>query len=148
MKVILLKDVAGLGPTGTIKDVKEGYARNYLVPRGLAAEATEGTLKALRTQQKAAVERTQRVRTEAEQLAATLEQLVIEVPARAGTGGRLFGSVTAQDIADALAARGHKVSKKQVELDDPIKTAGFFKVPVRLGQRIVAHVDVNVVETK
>lgn len=148
MKVVLLKDVTGLGPAGTIREVKEGYARNYLVPRGLAAEATAGTVKALKTRQQAVLERAQRTRTEAEQAAVTLEQLVIEIPARAGVDGRLFGSVTAQDIADALATRGHKISKRQVELQEPIKMAGFFKVLVRLGPRIVAQIDVNVVGTK
>ncbi len=148
MKVILVKEVPGLGPAGTVKEVREGYARNYLLPRGLAREATDGTLKAFKSHQKAVLERAERERFGAEQLAAALEQLVIEVPARAGEGGRLFGSVTAQDIADALVGRGHKVSKKQVELHEPIKSAGFYKVPVRLGPRIVANVDVNVVGTR
>ncbi len=147
MRVVLLKDVTGLGLAGVIKDVKEGYARNYLVPRGLAMEATEATLKALKAQQQTVQQRTDRERTEAERLAATLEQIVLTVPARAGEGGRLFGSVTAQDVAEALAAQGLKISKKQIELSEPIKSPGFFTIPVRLGQRIVAHVDVNVVST-
>ncbi len=145
MKVVLVKDVAGLGSAGAVRDVKEGYARNYLLPRGLAMEATEGTLRELKTQQQTVQQRTTRERTEAEQLASRLSELVVVIPVRAGEGGRLFGSVTSQDIAEALAARGLKISKKQVELTEPIKTSGFFKVPVRLGQRIVAQVDVNVV---
>ncbi len=148
MKVLLLKDVAGLGPSGAVKEVKEGYARNYLLPRGLALAATDGTLRAFQDRQKAVLDREQRERTEAERLAGALGELVVEVRARAGEGGRLFGSVTAQDIADALGARGYRISKKQVELDEPIKSSGFFKVPIRLGQRIVAHVDINVVGTK
>ena len=147
MRVVLLKDVAGLGSAGAIREVKEGYARNYLVPRGLAMEATVGTLKALKTQQKTVEQRTDRERTEAERLATALEHLVVTIPARSGEGGRLFGSVTAQDITDALATQGLKISKRQIELLEPIKSAGFFKVAVRVGQQLVAHVDVNVVTT-
>ena len=80
-----------------------------------------------------------------EELAAALEQAVVEVRAKGGEGGRLFGSVTAADIAQTLVERGFQVDKKQIALDEPIKTAGFFKVPVRVGQGIVAHVDLNVV---
>lgn len=145
MRVILLKDVAGLAAAGAVKEVKEGYARNYLVPRGLAVEATAGNLRTLTLQKAAAVERTRRERQEAEDLARSLEQVVIEVHAKGGEGGRLFGSVTAHQIADALAARGFEISKKQVEWDEPIRSAGLHKVPVRVGPGIVVSVDVNVV---
>jgi len=145
VKVILLKDIPALGQAGTVRDVKEGYARNYLIPRGLAAEATAGRLRELAGQRRAQADRTQRERTEAEKLAAALEQAVVEVAARGGERGRLFGSVTAQDVADALIRAGFAVTKKQVELEEPIKTAGFYKVPVRVGLGIVARVDVNVV---
>lgn len=148
MRVILLKDVPALGQAGLVKEVKEGYARNYLIPRGLAAEATAHTLRALETQRKAASDRAQRVRTDAERLASGLEAAVIEISARGGEGGRLFGSVTAQDIADALVRAGFDVGKKQVDLDEPIKTAGFYKVPVRVGPGMVARVDINVVATR
>lgn len=144
MKVILLKDVDGLGESGEVKEVREGYARNYLIPRGFAVEATEGSKRSLAGQQQAAAARQQRERQGAEKLAHALERAVIEIQAKGGEGGRLFGSVTAQQIADALTARGFEVSKKQVELDEPIKTAGFYKVPVRVGQGIVARVDINV----
>ena len=144
MKVILLKDVAGLGDAGAVKDVKEGYARNYLLPRGLAVEATAGNLRTLAFQKGAAAERVQRERHEAERLATALEQAVIEVRAKGGESGRLFGSVTAQQIAEALQRRGFEVSTKQVELDEPIKTTGFYKVSVRVGPGIVPRVDVNV----
>lgn len=148
MKVILLKDVPALGQAGMVKEVKEGYARNYLLPRGLAAEATESSLRSLAGQQRAQAERAQRDRTEAEQLAASLESAVIEIPGRGGEGGRLFGSITAQDVAEALTRAGFGVTKKQVELHEPIKTAGFYKVPVRIGLGIVAQVDVNVVTAR
>lgn len=145
MKIILLKDVPTLGPAGTVKDVKEGYARNYLFPRGLAREATEGAVRALHQQQHVKREREDHKQAEARQAGAALEATVIEIPARAGEGGRLFGSVTAQDIADALSARGYNVTKKQIELDDPIHAVGFYKVPVRIAPGVVARVDVNVV---
>lgn len=148
MKVILLKEVAGLGAAGAVKEVKEGYARNYLFPRGLAVEATEGNLRTLTLQQEAAAERTRRERQETAHLARTLEQALIEIHAKGGEGGRLFGAVTAHQISDALVARGFVVSKKQVELEAPIKAAGFYKVPVRVGPGIVARVDVNVVVVK
>ncbi len=148
MKVILLQDVPALGKAGAVKEVKEGYARNYLIPRGLAAEATKSNLRVLEGKQRAVANRVQRERTEAEELAAGLERAVIEVPARGGEGGRLFGSVTAQDIADALVRAGFAVGKRQVDLDEPIKTAGYYKVAVRVGPGMVARVDVNVVVTK
>ncbi|HEY3246810.1 MAG TPA: 50S ribosomal protein L9 [bacterium] len=148
MKVILLKDVEGLGRTGAVKEVKEGYARNYLLPRGLAREATDGALRALRETQQSQKEREEHKQSEAAALAAALERSVVEIAARAGEGGRLFGAVTAQDVADALAGRGYNVTKKQVELDDPIHAVGFFKVPVRIAPGVVARVDINVVGTK
>jgi large subunit ribosomal protein L9 len=148
MRVILLKDIPALGTAGAVREVKEGYARNYLIPRGLAAEATDRNLRALEGQRKAASERARRERTDAERLASGLEAAVIEIAARGGAGGRLFGSVTAQDIADALARAGFEVGKRQVDLDEPIKTAGFYKVPVRVGPGMVARVDINVVTTK
>lgn len=148
MKVILLKDVPALGKAGVVKDVKEGYGRNYLIPRGLAAEATEHNLRVLEGRQKAVAERARRERTESERVAAGLETAVIEIPVRGGEGGRLFGSVTAQDVADALVRAGFEVGKKQVDLEEPIKTAGFYKVAVRVGPGMVARVDVNVVTTK
>ena len=148
MKVILLKEVPALGKAGTVKDVKEGYARNYLIPRGLAAEANERSLRVLEGQQKVMADRARRERTESEQLASALETAVIEIPARGGEGGRLFGSVTAQDIADALVRAGFEVGKKQIDLGEPIKTAGFYKIPVRVGPGMVARVDVNVVTPK
>ncbi len=147
MKVILLTDVHGLGERGAVKEVKEGYARNFLLPRSLAVEATEGNLRAWQRHTQATEQRAVRERGEVDKVAAALGQAVIELRAKGGEGGRLFGSVTAADIAEALAARGFEVSKKQIELDEPIKTAGFYKVSVRVGQGVVAHVDLNVVAT-
>ena len=148
MKIILLKDVEGLGVTGTVKEVKEGYARNYLVPRGLAVEATERAVRTMQRQQQTAAQRSQRERDTVQQLSAALEQAVVEMRAKGGEGGRLFGAITAADVASALAAQGFQVDKRQIMLDEPIKAAGFYKVPVRVAQGIVARVDLNVIATE
>lgn len=147
MKVILLKSVPGLGERGQIKDVKDGYAFNYLLPRELAAEATPGNVRSLEGQKKAVEDRSKREHEDTEQLASQISQAVLEIRTRAGEGGRLFGAVTAQNVADALAGQGVRVSKRQVELDEPIKTAGSYKVPVRVSPGVVVRVEVNVVGT-
>jgi len=145
MKVILLQDVAALGHAGDVREVKDGHARNYLLPRGLAAPATESSLQALEQTKAAAGRREARLNDELVALKNRLEALVVEVRARAGEDGRLFGSVTAQDVADAIQRQGVRVSKKQIELEEPIKTTGFYKVPVRLHPRHTAKVEVNVI---
>jgi large subunit ribosomal protein L9 len=145
MKVILLKDIPSIGRTGEIRDVKDGYARNFLLPRGLAAPATEGNLQNLAQTREAAKQREDRILREVATLKTRLEALVIEVRARAGEDGRLFGSVTAQDIADEINKKGVEITKKQVELVEPIKTTGFYKVPVYLHHQHTAMVEVNVV---
>ena len=145
MKVILLKDLPGTGKANTVVDVKEGHARNYLIPRGLAVEATAGATRRLEEQYRAVEHRVAREREETEARVKHLEDLVLEIRSKSGEGGKLFGSVTAQQIADALAAKGFSVTRRQVELDEPIKAEGFYKVPVRLGPGVVIRVDLNVV---
>jgi large subunit ribosomal protein L9 len=144
MKVILSQDVPSLGRAGAVVDVKEGYARNYLFPRGLAVEATEGRMRALRQDRAAGERRIAREREEAARFAETLSSTPLVISARGGGRGRLFGAVTAQDIADALRRRGFDVSKKQVVLDDPIKVAGSHWVVIRLEQGQQAKVQVVV----
>ena len=148
MKVILLKDVPSIGRSGEIRDVKDGYARNYLLPRGLAAPATDSNLQTLTHSREAAKQRDARVRQGVASLKARLEGLVVEVRARAGEEGRLFGSVTAQDIADAVQRSGVEITKKQIELDEPIKATGFYKIAVRLHPQHIARVEINVVGVK
>lgn len=148
MKVILLRDVPGTGKAGAICEVKEGHAVHYLIPQGLAALATEGAVRALERQRQAAQERGARDRTEADALTQRLEGLVIEIRGKAGAGGRLFGSVTSQQIADALAGQGFAVNRKQIELEDPIRVEGFYRVPVRIRPGRVIQIDLNVVGTK
>lgn len=148
MRVILLRDVPSLGRAGALVEVKEGYARNYLLPRGLAREATDGALRARETLARAARDRNDRRQREAEELTHALAGVTLEVQARAGAGGRLFGAVTAGDIAEALQRRGFEVNKKQVDLAHPIRLEGFHRVGVRLATGRVVQVEVNVVGVK
>ncbi len=147
MKVILLKDVPTLGLAGDVREVKDGYARNYLLPRGLAAPATEGRLQTLAHTREAAQQRQARQLRDADALKTRLEALVVEIRARAGEDGRLFGSVTAQDIAEAIGRQGIEISKKQIDVPEPLKATGFYKIPVHLHQH-TAMVEVNVVGTQ
>lgn len=142
MKVILVRDVPSLGRAGTLVEVREGYARNYLLPRGLAVEATEGAVRALQGQQEAASRRAERERERARRLAQSLEQVSVVVRARAGEGGRLFGAVTAEAIASALRQQGFELTRKQIELSEPIKAVGTHAVRVHLGHG--EHVTVRV----
>ncbi|MBI3998139.1 MAG: 50S ribosomal protein L9 [Armatimonadetes bacterium] len=144
MKVILLKDVPGTGKAGTVAEVSEGHARNYLIPRYLAVEATPGALRHLEHQKQMMRRRAERERDAVTAQMQRLEGLVLEIRAKAGEGGRLFGAVTSQQIAKALEARGFAVTRKQVELDDPIKVEGFYRVPIRLRPGVVVRVDLNV----
>jgi large subunit ribosomal protein L9 len=144
----LLKDVPGTGAAGEIKDVKEGHAHNYLIPRGLAMPASEGAVRALAKQKQAVERRAERQRHETEELIDRLKGLVLEIRGRAGEGGRLFGSVTSQQVAEALTRQGFTISRKQVELHEPIRIEGFYQVPVRVAPGIVIKIDLNVVGTK
>ncbi|MGH2405093.1 MAG: 50S ribosomal protein L9 [bacterium] len=147
MKVILLKDVAGTGKAGTVSEVKEGHARNYLIPRGLAIEASAGALRDLEHRKRAVEHRVEREHEEVTSQAQGLEGLVLEIRGKAGKGGRLFGSVTSQQIAEALRGRGFAITRKQIELDKPIHVEGFYKVPIRLRAGVVIQVEVNVIGT-
>lgn len=146
MKVVLLKDVAGLGERGRVVKVAEGYARNYLIPKGLAEEATEGRLKEIARRERAREQKADRVAAQARRTAAQLEGLTVRIPARAGEGGKLFGSVGNKDIAAVLASRHNlKIDRKKLELRKPIKTLGRFPVLARLHPGIQAEFEVEVV---
>ncbi|HEX9165466.1 MAG TPA: 50S ribosomal protein L9 [Gemmatimonadales bacterium] len=144
MEVILREDIKTLGKAGELVRVKPGYARNFLLPRGLAYEATEGNKKRIQAEGKARSTRQASERAEAERVAATLSGLTIALTAKAGEGDRLFGSITAQDIADALAATGHQVDKRKIELEHPIKLLGTHAVSIRLHPEVHAAVTVTV----
>ena len=143
--VILREDVKSLGKAGELVRVKPGYARNFLLPRGLAFEATEGNKKRIAAETRARGARDQAERTEAERFAATLGAVELTLKGKAGEEGKLFGSITAQDIADALAAQGHQVDRRRIELEHPIKTVGHHTVAVRLHSEVHAEVRVSVV---
>lgn len=145
MEVILREDVKSLGKAGELVKVKPGYARNFLLPRGLAYEATEGNRKRILAESKARVARMTEEKGAAEAFAAKLRAVSVTLARKAGEGDRLFGSITAQDIADALAKQGVAVDKRKIELEHPIKTLGSHAVPVRLHHEVQAELRVQVV---
>jgi large subunit ribosomal protein L9 len=145
MKVILLDDVSKVGRRGEVREVSDGYARNFLIPKKLALSATAGNLKNLehiKTQQEAKADR---VKADAESLRSRVEALVYEQRRQASEEGKLFGSVTSQDIADFLTGNGLKIDRRRITLDEPIKTLGEFTVSMRLHTDVTAQLRVNVV---
>ena len=145
MKVILNKDVKDLGKRGQVVEVSEGYARNYLLPRGLVAIATEGAARNIEQEKLAQVRKKEREQKEAASLAARLNSVTVEIRAKAGENGRLFGAVTATDIANQLALAGIQMDKRRIELSSPIKAAGSYKIAVRVHPETMASVTVIVV---
>lgn len=145
MEVILRDDVRSVGKAGELVRVKPGYARNYLLPQGLAYEATEGNKKRIAAETKARSARLSSEKAGAEEFARTLGALNITLTGKAGEEGKLFGSITAQDVADAIAAHGHEVDKRRVEMDQPIKALGEHTVAIRLHPEVHADVRVTVV---
>jgi large subunit ribosomal protein L9 len=145
MKVILLDDVAKVGRRGEVREVSDGYARNYLIPKKLALSATAGNLKNLehiKTQQEA---KAGRIKADAESLRLRIEALVYEERRQASEEGKLFGSVTSQDIAAFLTTQRVPVERRQIRLDEPIKALGETAVPIRLHQDVTAELRVSVV---
>jgi len=146
MEVILLQDVPNLGEKGHLANVATGYARNYLLPRGLAEAATPGKIVEFRRRDEERKAREARMAAQAEEITATLNRTVLTLAARAGEGERLFGSVTSADIADAIQdARGFTIDKRKVLLDEPIKELGTFMVDVEVADGFVASVKTIVV---
>ncbi len=132
IELILRSAVPSLGQAGDLVRVRPGYARNFLLPQGLAFEATAGNRKRIEAETKVRQAKQSAERAEAEALAAKLGSLALAFTAKAGEDGKLFGSVTAQDIADQVAAAGHALDKRRIELEHPLKTLGEHSVPVRL----------------
>ena len=146
MEVILRQAVDTLGHTGDIVKVSSGYARNFLLPRGLAYEATPGNKKRLE-QERARLEAAESERRgKAQELATRVEQVSLTFSARVGEEGKLFGSVTAGDIAQQLEAQGHHVEKRQIDLHEPIKALGVYRVPVRLHADVKPEIKVWVIK--
>jgi len=146
MKIILQKEVDKLGATGDIVQVADGYARNYLIPRGLAAPATKGAVQHSERLKAGHEERLRRAKSEAEALAARLGKAPIRIAAQAGDEGRLFGSITAQDVADHLSrSLEESVDRRRVHLDEPIRSLGAHEVKIHLHPEVDATVTVDVV---
>ena len=145
MKVILTEEIRGLGTRGDTVNVKDGYARNYLLPKNLAREATPGNMKSIEQERKKWAALAQQEKTAAEKAAASVQGVKITVHKRVGENGHLFGSVTANEIADALEAKGIQVDKRRIELAHSIKSVGTHDVDVRLHREVTAHVQVEVV---
>jgi large subunit ribosomal protein L9 len=146
MKLILQREVEKLGVPGDVVEVKDGYARNFLLPRGLAIPATKGAIKHAQQLRGAHDSRVQKAKTEAETLASQLAKTSLRVASRAGEDGKLFGSVTAQHLADELSkVTGQTIDRKRIHLDDPIRSLGTHEVAIHLHPDIDATVTVEVV---
>lgn len=145
MKVILKTDVKTLGKKGQVFEVSDGYARNFLFPKGLALEATSGNLNDLASKKVNEERKKDKEKQEAQALAAKLSVITVEVSTKTGEGGRLFGSVTNKEIAEALKTKhGIELDRRKLEMKDPIKTLGTFKVQVKLHPEVAAQLEVQV----
>ena len=145
MKVILTEEIRGLGTRGDIVTVKDGYARNFLLPKKLAREATPGNLKGVEQERKKWAALAQQEKNDAQKAADSVKGLKITIQKRVGENNHLFGSVTANEIADALEAKGINVDKRRIELAHSIKDAGVHDVDVRLHREVTARIQVEVV---
>jgi len=149
MKVIFSVDVKGQGKKGEMKEVSEGYGRNYLLPRKLAVEATADNLNAMRMKEKAKAAALAAEKAKASENAKALESLIVKIPAKAGSGGRLFGSITSKEISDCLKKQYNiDIDSKKIVQAEPIKTFGSFDVKCKFGHEINGVIHVLVVEAK
>ena len=147
MKVILQKDVKGQGKKGQMIEVSDGYARNFLLPRKLAVEANADNVNTMKLQEKARLAKEAAEKAEAEAIAEKLKELTVKISAKAGTGGRLFGSVTSKEVAEALKKQhGIEINKSKIVQDDPIKSFGTFNLKTKLGYEVVGTIKVMVEE--
>ncbi|KYZ75769.1 50S ribosomal protein L9 [Anaerosporomusa subterranea] len=146
MKLILQQEVKGLGKKDAIVEVSEGYARNFLLPKKLALPATDSTVKQIKDQQAAQARREQQAMDEARMLASQLSKVSVTIGVKTGEGGKLFGSVTGKDVADAIERQhGLTIDKRKVELKDSVKSIGTYNATVRIHPDVSAQVSVNVV---
>ena len=149
MKVILQADVRGQGKKGEMKEVSDGYARNYLLPRGLAVEANRDNLNAMKLKEKAKATHAAKEKAAAQENAAKLEDIIVKIAAKGGAGGRLFGAITSKEICEALEAQhGIVIEKNKLVQAEPIKTFGSFEVKCRFGYGVEGIVNLLVVEAK
>lgn len=147
MKVILLEDIESLGSQGDVVEVKPGYARNYLIPKGKALEATSANLHRIEQIRRKAESVKLKTLNDAQRLAERLEGISITISRKAGENERLFGSVTSMDIQRALQQEGIDIDRKKIQLEEPIKSLGFYQVPVKLHPEVTAQVKLWVVQT-
>ena len=145
MEVILREDVEKLGNRGEVVKVAAGYARNFLLPRRLAVAATDANRKIVEQERQAHLRKEAKVKSEAEDLGQLLGGVSVTIAQKAGENDQLFGSVTAKDVADALAAKNFTIDRRKVQLDEPIKQLGEYKVPLRLHRDVVIEITVTVV---
>ena len=146
MKVILLQDVKGKGKKGQMLEVSDGYARNFMLPKKMAIEATPDAINTMKMNDKATQERIAREKAEALATSKKLREMTVTVTCKGGGNGRLFGSVTNQEIADALAKNGIKLDKRKIVISDPIKNVGTYTVTCKLGYEISAPLTVKIEE--
>lgn len=144
MEVILREDIQALGNRGEVVKVADGYARNYLLPRRLAVTATESNKKIIEQERQAHLRKEAKAASEATDLAKLMQGVVVTVRRKAGENDQLFGSVTAQDIADGLAAQNYTIDRRKIQLDDAIKMLGEFQVPLRLHREVTAEITLKV----
>jgi large subunit ribosomal protein L9 len=145
MKVILLEDIDKLGKRGAVVSVKDGYGRNFLLPRKLATQATEGSLKRVELDAKKYRVKEAKEEADATQMKSDLEKISLTISVKAGEGDVLFGSVTSADIAGLLEKKGYTIDKRKIDLHEPIKRLGTYQVPVKLFKSVSADVKLDVV---
>lgn len=145
MKVILKQDVETLGSTGEIVNVKNGFGRNYLIPRGIAVPATRGSIKEAEENLRQQAHKLDRVKDDAKALAARLEALDIVIPAKVGEENRIFGTVTTQQVAEIIAARGVEIDRRKIELGEEIRSLGVYPATIKLHGDVTASVKIQVV---
>ena len=147
MKVILLQDVKGKGKKGQMIEASDGYARNFLLPRKMAIEATADNINTMKMNDKAKAEQAAREKAQAQETAQKLKDITVEIKAKSGNGGRLFGSITSAEVSEALKQQfGITIDKKKIVQDEPIKSFGTFSMKAKLGYEITATISVHVSE--
>ncbi|HKI77793.1 MAG TPA: 50S ribosomal protein L9 [Ignavibacteriaceae bacterium] len=145
MKVILRQNTEGLGQIGDVVDVKDGYARNFLIPRKLAYAALKGNVRALEEEKRTLSKKMHQELAAAETLAAELEKVSVTIPVQVGEEDKIFGSVTTQMISEALKEKGYEIDKRKIEIDEPIKALGIYGISIKLHPSVSAKIKVWVV---
>ena len=146
MKVILKEDIKHVGKMGQIVDVADGYARNYLIPKGLVTEASTKNIKFLEHEKRIIQEKSKKIRNSVQDLASRISSLTISIKAKAGEEGKLFGSITTMDVAEALQKEGVEIDKKKISLEEPIKRLGSYTVNIKLHPDVSAPLNIQIVE--